>query len=305
MARRIVGSALIICLFVAVAAASSPASLGSAFADSFTALAPLYTLHRAYGDYLFQGIQVKIPPGLCTVCADFATSLADLHLEFIVQTDLHRVEEVTFLAHLRMSVVSFCRDYQEEIAAISALQEPDMSLLTQAAEAGMFAAIFRLNRQLEDIFTLTLDGFDDLEAGWEFSAAFITRTLIHRGPIERVDPTLRAILLGPEEDPFPREVLPSEILAEVDALVALAGREITAEEQREATTLVREIHDFLLSNDADLYGLPDPNDADLYDPPVPNDDDLYDPSERILLRSLFQLFVSVAVCLFILVVLLR
>lgn len=279
MARRTVGSTLIICLFVAVAVAASPASLGSAFADSFTALAPLYTLHRAYSDHLFHGLAVEIPPGLSEVCADLFAGLADLHLEFIVQTDVQRTEEVTLLAHLRMSVAAFCRDYQEEIAAIAALQEPDIPLLDRAAEAGMFAAIFRLNRRMEEVFTRTLEGFGEPEAGWEFSAAFVIRTLIHQKPIERIDPTLKEILLGPEEEPFLREGLPPAIRAEIDALVALAGRDLTSEEQGKAATLTQEIHDFLLSRNGDGY-----------DPNVLNNGDLYAPEDRILVRPLLQLF---------------
>lgn len=249
MDRQIAGLTLIVCLFAVVMGNASPASLGSMFADSYTAFAPLYSLYRSYADYLFYGSEVAIPPGLEETCESFSDRLADLHMEFIVQTDSQTVAEVTLLAHLRASVASFCRDYQAEIAAISSLTEPDLSFFRQAADAGMFAAISELNKQLEGVFTLTLEDFGGTEAGWRFSAAFAIRTLINQEPIERIDPSLKEILLGPKEDPFPREDLPSAILPQIDALASLVDRNLSREEQEAAASLAQMIYDFLVLAD--------------------------------------------------------
>ncbi|MCK4682513.1 hypothetical protein KAT59_05775 [Candidatus Bipolaricaulota bacterium] len=245
MVHRVAGLSLIVCLLGVVLAGASPASLGSAFADSYTAFAPLYTAYRSYADYLFYGSEVAIPPGLNEACADVSDRLVDLHMAFIVQTDSQRVEEVTRLARLRSSVASFCRDYQEQIAAIGNLSEPDLDLFTQAADAGMFAAIYELNKQLEGVFTIALESYEGTKDGWAFSVSFAIRALLNQGPIEQVDPTLKEILLGPEEEPFSRKDLPAKILPEIDAFAALIGKSLTADEQEEMASLAQTIYTFL------------------------------------------------------------
>jgi len=245
MVHRVAGLALVVCLLGVVLAGASPASLGSAFADSYTAFAPLYAVYRSYADYLFYGSEVAIPPGLNEACENVSDRLVDLHMAFIVQTDSQRVEEVTRLARLRSSVASFCRDYREDIAAIGNLSEPDLDLFTQAADAGMFAAVYELNKQLEGVFTIALESYEGTKDGWAFSVSFAIRALLKQGPIEQVDPTLKEILLGPEEDPFPRKDLPAVILPEIDAFAALVGRNLTADEQGEMISLALAIYTFL------------------------------------------------------------
>jgi len=245
MIHRVAGLTLAVCLLGVVLAGASPAALGSAFADSYTAFAPLYAVYRSYADYLFYGSEVVIPPGLNEACEVVSDRLVDLHMAFIVQTDSQRVEEVTRLARLRSSVASFCRDYQEQIAAIGNLSEPDLDLFTQAADAGMFAAVYELNKQLEGVFTIALESYEGTKSGWAFSVSFALRALLNQGPTEQVDPTLKEILLGPEKEPFSRKDLPAEILPEIDAFAALIGKSLTADEQEEMASLAQTIYIFL------------------------------------------------------------
>lgn len=245
MVHRVAVLALVVCLLGAVLAGASPATLGSAFADSYTAFAPLYAVYRSYADYLFYGSEIAIPPGLNEACENVSDRLVDLHMAFIVQTDSQRVEEVTRLARLRSSVVSFCWDYQEQIATIGNLSEPDLDLFTQAADAGMFAAVYELNKQLEGVFTIVLESYGGTKDGWTFSVSFALRAFLNQGPVEQIDPTLKEILLGPEDDPFLRKDLPAEILPEIDAFAAFIGRSLTADEQEEMASLALAIYTFL------------------------------------------------------------
>jgi hypothetical protein len=65
---------------------------------------------------------------------------------------------------------------------------------------------------------------------------------LNQGPTEQVEPTLKEILLGPEEEPFPRKDLPAEILTEIDAFVSLVGRRLTEDEQEEMASLALAIY---------------------------------------------------------------
>ena len=106
-------------------------------------------------------------------------------------------------------------------------------------------AVYELNKQLEGVFTIALESYEGTKGGWAFSVSFAIRALLNQGPTEQVDPTLKEILLGSEEDPFPRKDLPAEILPEIDTFVSLVGRSLTADEQEEMASLALAIYTFL------------------------------------------------------------
>lgn len=246
MFHRVWSLAFIAWLLLTLGAAASPASLGSAFADAYTTFAPLYAFYRSYADYLFVGSEVIVPPGFGEAAEEFSRGLEALHMEFILQTDSQRVEEVTYLAHLRGNAASFCARYHDHINAVAAMEEPDLAFLEQAAAEGLFAAISELNELFQEIFTLTLENLEDAQDHWAFGVAFVTRTLINREAIEQIDSNLEQILLGSEDTPSPPPDLPVGILGALESLVSLSGKDLTVQECGEAKELARRIHAFLV-----------------------------------------------------------
>ena len=224
---------------------ASPASLGSAFSDAYTAFAPLYAFYSAYAGYLLHGTEVTVPPGLEEACDRLAAGLTALQAELIVQTDAQRVEQVTSVAHLRESAFSFCGRYGEAIRSVSVALGTDPTLLDELAVKGFFVEIQALNAALQDVFAETLESLPPGFARWSFSTAFATRTLLLQEAIERIDLGLREILLG-GEGPSARVDLPSEILEAVQALASLSGRILSAEEQAQARGAALQIYAFLM-----------------------------------------------------------
>ena len=249
MARRVILSLICVLITVPLLASASPAALGSAFADAYTAFGPLYTLYRSYADYLFSGTALSIPPGLDTTCQSFSTRLSDLQVMFITQTASQQAGQVTLVAHLRASLETFCTTYHDTIAAIAARQTPSLAVFSQAADAGFFAAISGVNKALENVFTTTLDSLGKESDAWTFAAAFVTETLLNQQPLERIEPNLKVILLGPADAPYPRQDLPTAILPQIDALVGLAGHDLEPREAARAIDLAHRIHTYLLAKD--------------------------------------------------------
>ncbi len=217
------------------------------FADAYTAFAPLYALYRSYAGYLFSGTALAIPSGLDGACRSFSTRLTDLQVMFITQTGSQQAGQATLVAHLRGSLEVFSTTYHGTIAGIAALQTPSLPVFSQASDDGFFAAISAVNKQLESVFTTTLDELRESKEAWEFAAAFVTQTLLDQRPIQRIDPSLETILLGPQDAPYPRADLPAAILPQVDALVALIGHDLNPQEAAQAAALARTIHTYLIS----------------------------------------------------------
>lgn len=249
MLRRAILLSILVVMAASILAAASPAALGSAFADTYTAFAPLYTLYRSYAEYLFSGTALSIPARLDTACQSFSTRLSDLQVMFITQTASKQAGQVTLVAHLRASLEAFRTKYEGTIGTFAALQTPSLSVFSQASDDGFFAAISGVNKALENVFTITLDGLGQGPDAWRFAAAFVTQTLLDERPIQRIDPSLKTILLGTTDAPYPRSDLPTAILPQVDALVRLAGRALSPRESAQAAGLASEIHAYLLSKD--------------------------------------------------------
>jgi len=229
---------------------ASSAHVGSAFADAYSAFAPLYALYRSYAEYLFQGTAVVVPPGLESACQSCSKNLETLQVTFIVQTDLQRVEEVGYLVRLREKLSSFCENYHEPITTIASAESIDLPLLDQAAEEDLFASISDLNTLFEKTLNLTIENFEEASDRWMFNTAFATRTLMNQETIVRIDAALEPILLGSEEtSPPPQENLPEEIMKALQSLAALTGQELSPQERAQADTLARSIHAFLVQGD--------------------------------------------------------
>lgn len=250
---------------------ASPAHVGSAFADAYSAFAPLYTLYRSYAEYLFRGSAVVVPPGLESACQSCSTRLDSLQMTFIVQTDSPYTEEVGYVVRLRERVTSFCENYREPITAIASAESIDLSFLAQADEDDLFASISDLNTLFDKTLNLTIENLEEASDRWMFNTAFATRTLMNQEKIERIHFSLELTLLTsslPEhrskeimealqffsvlndrELPAPPENLPEEIMKALQSLAALTGRELSPQERAQAGTLARSIHAFLVQGD--------------------------------------------------------
>jgi len=242
------------CLFFLVVLApgclASPAHVGSAFAEAYSAFAPLYALYRSYAEYLFHGSVVVVPLGLESACQSCSTRLENLQMTFVFQTDSPYTEEVGYVVRLRERVASFCENYREPITAIASAESIDLSFLAQAAEDDLFASISDLNTLLEKTLNLTIENLEEAHDRWMFNAAFATRTLMNQETIVRIDTALESILLGSEEtSPPPQENLPEEIMKALQSLAALTGHELSPQERTRADALARSIHAFLVQGD--------------------------------------------------------
>jgi len=233
---------------LSLTAGAAPASLGSAFAETFTAFAPLFALHQSYAGYLLLGSEVAVPPGLDGVCDVFVGALPDLVAEFRVQSGSCVLEALSVVGGLREKSLEFCQSYSDQIETIARMEDVDLVYFSQAAESGFFKAIMVLNESLQEAFGLGLNCFESAEGRWRFGAAFVTRTLLCQETVERIDVSLKAILLGSEETPAPPKDLPLSIREASESLAALSGKPLNAEEAGEAKALAERIHVFLLED---------------------------------------------------------
>jgi hypothetical protein len=225
--------------------ATAPAPLGGAFADAYTAFAPLYALFQSYAGYLFLGSEVVLPPGLDKVCGNFPEALADLVAEFREQSGSCVLEALSTLGGLREGVSRFCQSYSEQIEAVARMHEVDLDDLARAAESGFFRAIAGFNENLQEAFGLGLNCFENGEDRWRFDVAFATRTLLDQEAIVKLDMSLRTILLGLEEmSPLPDD-LPTDIREAIESLVTLCGRPLSVKETDGARGLAEKIYGFL------------------------------------------------------------
>jgi len=245
MTRRIFLLVVGLCLLPALSVLSSPASVGSTFADTYSAFAPLYTLYKSYANFLFAGTEIVIPPDLEQACPHLQDRLRTLQLEIITQTDSQRIEQVTRLAHLRQTTDTFCQTYRETISAIASLPAADLDTFKQAADDSLFVAISDENKELEGLFSSTVDTYSGREQ-WKFAATFSIRTILEQGNLVRLDSSLSEILLGPEDDPYATGIVPATVLPQVKELAALAGIDLDDVWQQRALALAHEVYDYLM-----------------------------------------------------------
>jgi len=245
MTRRILLLLVGLCLLPALSVLSSPASVGSAFADTYSAFAPLYTLYKSYANFLFAGTEIVIPPALEQACPHLQDKLKTLQIEIITQTDSQRIEQVTRLAHLRQTTNTFCETYRETISAIASLPAADLDTFKQAADDSLFVAISDENKELEGLFSSILDTYEGSDQ-WKFAATFSIRTILEQGNLVRLDSSLREILLGPEDGPYATGIVPAIILPQVEELAALAGIDLDDAQQQRALSLAHDVYNYLM-----------------------------------------------------------
>lgn len=249
MCYRLCLCCLVFLVVFAPGCIGSSAHVGSAFADAYSAFAPLYALYRSYAEYLFHGSAVFVPLGLESACQSCSTRLENLQVTFVLQIDSSYTEEVGHVIRLRERVTSFCKNYREPITTISSTESIDLSFLAQAAEDDLFASISDLNTLFEKTLNLTIENLEEAHDRWMFNTAFATRTLINQETIVRIDTALKPVLLGSEETSPPPENLPEEIMKALQSLAALTGHELSPQERAQADTLARSIHAFLVQGD--------------------------------------------------------
>lgn len=245
MKKKTTAFAVLLCALLSIVAVATPASVGSIFADSYSAFAPLYTLYKGYANFLFSGSAVVVPTDLDEACPHLQEELGKLQMELITQTDSQRVEQVTRLAHLRQATAVFCQTYSQTIAEIIHPPSGDIDPLGQAADRGLFVAISDENKELEGLFSSTLDTYSG-RLQWVFAVSFSMRTILNQKDLSRLDKSLQEILLGPEDAPYAPDIVPGEILLQAQELASLVGRALDGDEVERARHLAREIYDYLM-----------------------------------------------------------
>lgn len=245
MAGKIPLVIVFLCVLIAQSAVSSPASVGSAFADTYSSFSPLYSLYKAYANFLFSGTQVVVPKDLDKACPQLQSDLNSLQIEILTQTDSQRIEQVTRIAHLRQATVTFCRTYGEMISSIASFTTTEIDTLKQAADDGLFAAVSDENKELTGLFSSTLDTYTGTRQ-WMFAVAFSMRTILEQQDLVKLDSSLREILLGPEDSPYGEGIIPPEVLPQSRELATLAGIDLDRAKRERARVLAREIYDFLV-----------------------------------------------------------
>jgi len=212
---------------LSVICSGSPAILGSQFADTYTAFAPLYVLHRSYAEYLFSGTAVEIPSDLAAACERFSYEMALFHVDYITQTESVTAGGLAYLVRLRAELASFCDAYTGSLAAIAEPDEVDYEILKAASDAGLFAEIKRMNDLLATALDEILAGLGEGVDRWTFAVTFAIRTLLNQTEIERIDADLREILYAGPEGTAPPFAVPAEILEAMERLIGLSGQELS------------------------------------------------------------------------------
>lgn len=230
-----------------VACSGSPALLGSQFADVYAALAPLYVLHRSYGEYLFSGTAVEIPEDLSGSCERFSYELALFHVDYAVQTESAAVGGLAYLVRLRAESTSFCDAYEGSIRAIAELNEVDYDVLNAAGDAGLFAKVKQMNDLMEAALDEILAGMGEGIERWTFAVTFSIRTLLNRTDVERISMNLREILYADPEGTASPFAVPTEVSAAMERLVELSGRELSETQREDAVRSATLIYEFLVA----------------------------------------------------------
>ena len=244
--RSIIGCFLVIAVMACVVFGSEPAKLGSAFADVYGAFAPLAVFHRSYADYLFYGTDVAIPDALASACDETGYLLATLHLDLLTQTGTEVVSTMPWLSRLRADLAVFCDSHSQILVSISALDAPDIEMLKDASDLGVFSDIYRLQGGLQSTFEAYLDGLSDEQHTWTFAAAFSLRTLLGQSALETIKPSLRDILYGSEEAALPPAFVPESIADAIEDLIAFVDVPLDVISLEEVQLLAQSIYEYVM-----------------------------------------------------------
>jgi hypothetical protein len=230
-----------------VACSGSAARLGSHFADVYAAFAPMYALHRSYGEYLFNGTVVVIPADLEASCERFSYKLALFHVDYVVQTGSAPAGGFAYLVRLRAESSSFCDAYDKSIRAIAEPDEVDYDALSAVSDEGLFVGIKRMNDLLEAALDEILAGMGEGIERWAFAVTFSIRTLLNQTEVERISTNLREILYADPEGTAPPFAVPTEIVAAMDRLIGLSGRELSEAEVEDAVRAATSIYEHFVT----------------------------------------------------------
>lgn len=223
-----------------------PAQIGSAFADVYGAFAPLGVLHRSYADFLFYGTEVVIPDDLASSCEETGFLLALLHIDLLSQTGSQVTVTIPRLARLRADLAAFCDVHSETLMGISLMDPPDLVILRQASETGLFSDIYGLQQGLQFAFEAYLDGLEDQQGTWEFAVAFALKTLLNQEDLGKIEESLRDILYGSEEAALPPAFVPQDIKGTIARLVEFIEIPLEASMVDEIRTHAQLIYDYVV-----------------------------------------------------------
>lgn len=244
--RAIVLCGLCVALLASVVWGGQPARIGSEFADVYSVFAPLGVLHRSYADFLFYGSDVVIPEDLASACEETSYLLALLHIDLLTQTESQVAETIPRLARLRADLAAFCAAFSGTLAGISRMDPPDLAILKDASELGLFSSIYGLQQGLQFTFEAYLDGSEDEESTWEFAVAFALKTLLDQEELGKIEGSLRAILYGSEEAMFPPEFAPQGISIVIMQLVEFIDIPLEASMIDEIRALAQVIYNYVV-----------------------------------------------------------
>jgi len=244
--RTIVLCGLCTALLVTAVWGGQPARIGSEFADVYSVFAPLGVLHRSYADFLFYGSDVVIPEDLASACEETGYLLALLHIDLLTQTDSQVAETIPRLARLRADLAAFCDAFSGTLAGISLMDPPDLAILKDASELGLFSSIYGLQQGLQFTFEAYLDGSEDEESTWEFAVAFALKTLLDQEELGVIEANLRHILYGSEEAMFPPKFIPPGISIVITQLVEFIDIPLEASMIDEIRALAQLIYNYVV-----------------------------------------------------------
>jgi len=244
--RTIVFCGLLATLLTTAVLGGQPAQVGSAFADVYEAFAPLGILHRSYADFLFYGSDIVIPDNLVSACEETGYLLALLHIDLLTQTGPHVTETIPRLARLRAELAIFCDTHSGTVEGISLMDPPDVAILKQASELGLFSDIYGLQQGMQFAFEAYLDGLTDEQKTWEFAVAFALKTLLNQEELGKVEGSLRDILYGSEDAAFPPAFVPQDVVVIIARLVEFIKVPLESSVVDEIRTHAQLIYDYVV-----------------------------------------------------------
>lgn len=234
------------------AGASPEALLGSRFADTYAAFAPLAELYLSFGDHLMAGTPIALPGGVGTSCSAYGSEL-ELLQEEIVVAPFDASEALGAVVRLRVAVEAFRSDFGRELAYLGALPL-DLEMLPEADESRLdaerfFARIHDLDVGFREALDAALANAEG-EARWAMAMSFsMRRLLIVPGEMLVPERVLTAPLFyGSEDGTTPRFLVPEPIEQAMAGLTARAGQELAEDEAAAVRSFAQQIYEYFLGS---------------------------------------------------------
>jgi len=227
-----------------------PSSMAVVFADAFAALGPLLSVYNAYAQYQFTGTPVNVPFDLSATCEQVTSSFAWLRDELACQSASADSAVMTDAAWLALDVEGFCVRHESLLQSLSHTISVSREILDVASGTRLFAAIHAVDDRLQQLMSDVFNGLADGCAVWSFAVTFSMRTILTQITLERIDPSLHAILYGTPDATGPPFAVPVGVEAAMATLVAVQGIDLSEEEADIARAAADVILTYLLSDDA-------------------------------------------------------